>query len=85
MNSLKVVLVTPEGKLFDGEANHVNVPGTIGSFGIYYNHAPIISTLQKGAIKIHTKNEEKIFHVENGVVEVLKNQISILVEGVLNA
>lgn len=80
MKKLKVVFVTPEGKLYDGEADYVNLPGSSGSFGVYPYHAALISTLQPGTVEIATPQEKKSYQVESGVVEVLNNQVSILVE-----
>lgn len=85
MKTLKVTFVTPEGKLFEGEANYVNLPGTNGNFGVYPDHAAIISTLQNGKVEIATNQEVKSFNVESGVVEVLNNQVSILVEKTIHA
>lgn len=85
MKNLKVIFVTPEGKLFDGEANYVNIPGTDGNFGVYPDHAAIISTLQKGKVEIATSKEVQTFYVESGVVEVLNNNVSILVEKIVHA
>ncbi len=85
MKKLKVVFVTPEGKLFDGEANYVNIPGSNGSFGVYPDHAALISTLQNGKVEISTNQEIKSFNVDSGVVEVLNNQVSILVEKLVHA
>ncbi len=85
MKTLKVSFVTPEGKIFEGEANYVNVPGSCGSFGIYPDHAAIISTLQAGKLEIANSNELQSYQVESGIVEVLNNQVSILVEKIVNA
>ncbi len=85
MKSLKVIFVTPEGKLFDGEANYVNIPGSNGNFGVYPDHAALISTLQNGKVEIATNQEIKSYLVDSGVVEVLNNQVSILVEKIIHA
>jgi F-type H+-transporting ATPase subunit epsilon len=76
---VKVEIITPEKKLYSGEANLVKVPGTMGSFEIMKNHAPIISTLQKGQVKILDQNDKPVlFDIESGVIEVNKNMITIL-------
>ena len=74
-------IITPEKKLFAGEIKLVKVPGTKGSFEILKNHAPIISTLDSGQVKI-VDNEDKttIFEIEGGVVEAKANNIIILAE-----
>jgi F-type H+-transporting ATPase subunit epsilon len=75
-------ILTPDKKVFEGEVTSVTVPGTLGSFQILKDHAPIISTLEDGPVIIKNKTEEQIFIIKGGVVEVLKNKIVVLAEGV---
>ncbi len=74
-------IVTPDKKIFSGEITLVKVPGTSGSFEVLKNHAPIISTLEKGTVKVidEEKNEHQ-FEIDKGVIEVNKNKIIILAE-----
>ena len=75
------VILTPQKKVYSGEVKLVKVPGSKGSFEILQNHAPIISVLDKGQLKLITKDDEtKKFLVDGGVVEVVDNKIIILVE-----
>ena len=72
-------IISPEKTLYNGEVSYVNIPGSDGSFGILKNHAPLISTLGEGTVKIKDEsNEEKLFEIKGGVAEVLKNNIVIL-------
>ena len=73
---LKLKIVTPERVEFDGQVERVVVPGTQGQFEILTNHAPIISTLQKGIV-VYDVNELPIL---GGFVEVQKNEVSLCVE-----
>lgn len=75
-------ILTPDKKIFEGEVTAVTVPGTMGSFQILRDHAPIISTLEDGPVIIKTKADEEIIIIKGGVVEVLKNKIIVLAEGV---
>jgi len=76
-----VEIITPEKKIFSGESDMVRVPGTSGSFQILKNHAPIISTLEKGTINVRTPdNTEYNFEIESGLVECKDNKIIILIE-----
>ncbi|MES2827449.1 MAG: ATP synthase F1 subunit epsilon [Bacteroidota bacterium] len=75
-------ILTPDKKVFEGEVTSVTVPGTMGSFQILRDHAPIISTLEDGPVIIKTKASEDTFIIKGGVVEVLKNKIIVLAEGV---
>jgi F-type H+-transporting ATPase subunit epsilon len=74
-------IITPEKKLFSGEVKLVKVPGSKGSFEILKNHAPIISTLEQGKIKILSpEGNETFFTIGGGVVEAKENKIIILAE-----
>jgi len=74
-------IITPDKKVFEGEVKLVKLPGSKGSFEILKNHAPIISTLEKGTIKIQDEaGKEHIFEVDGGVVENKANKIIVLVE-----
>jgi F-type H+-transporting ATPase subunit epsilon len=74
-------IITPDKKVFEGEVNLVQLPGSKGSFTILKNHAPIISTLDKGIIKVvDVSGKEHLFNVSGGVVENLANKVVVLVE-----
>ena len=74
MLSLKIV--SPERIEFAGEVASVKVPGTKGNFEILQNHAPIISTLQKGIVEYDGQQ----LAILGGFVEVQKNEVSLCVE-----
>lgn len=85
MKEFYLEILTPSKKVFEGNILSVTVPGTVGEFQVLFNHAPIISTLEIGRIKIKTSNEpEQIFSVSTGVVEVLHNKVLILVKSIEN-
>ena len=74
-------IIAPDQKLYSGEVDLVQVPGSKGSFEILRNHAPIISTLEQGRIKIvDQKGSTTFFDVHGGVIEVKNNKIIILAE-----
>jgi len=74
-------IVTPDKKIFEGEITLIQLPGSKGSFTILNNHAPIISTLEAGTIKVHdSANKEHFFKINGGVVEQLSNKLVVLVE-----
>ncbi len=74
-------IISPDKKLYSGDVVNLNVPGTKGPFMILKNHAPIISTLEKGAIKILEKDGKRTsFEVDGGVIEVKNNKIIVLAE-----
>jgi F-type H+-transporting ATPase subunit epsilon len=74
-------IVTPDEKIYSGNVKLVQVPGSDGSFEILKNHAPIISTLGKGKVKV-VEEDDKIlyFEIDKGVIEVNKNKIILLAE-----
>ena len=73
-------IITPEKNVYSGEVEMVNLPGSDGSFGILKDHAPIVSTLKEGEIKVVEAGGEKTFAVNGGVVEVNNNKIIVLAE-----
>ena len=78
---LKLKIVSPERIEFDGEVEQVVVPGTRGQFEILTNHAPIISSLDKGTVRYAVSGGEKqTLDITGGFVEVQKNVVSLCVE-----
>lgn len=76
-------IISPAGKIFDGDVKLVSVPGSDGSFEVLDNHAPIVSTLEAGKIKvIHANGGEDMFEISSGVIEVMNNHIHILADTV---
>ena len=77
---LQLRIVSPEKIEFDGVIESVIVPGTMGQFEILSDHAPIISTLQKGMVEYTTKEGKTSLEIQGGFVEVQKNVVSLCVE-----
>lgn len=77
---LTLRIVSPEKVVFDGEVENVTVPGTLGSFEILKDHAPIISSLEKGTVEYTTKEGRHQMEIEGGFVEVKRNEVSLCVE-----
>ena len=76
-------IITPDRRIYSGEVKLVQLPGTVGSFEILKNHAPIISTLDKGKIKVEEENGQVLyFEVDGGIVENKDNKIIVLVESI---
>lgn len=75
-------ILTPEQKLFSGDVYGVQLPGVVGSFEVLDRHAPLISALKQGKIKVlKTKSDNVFFAIQSGFVEVLDNKATVLVEG----
>lgn len=78
---LQLKVVSPEKVMFDGTIESIVVPGTLGRFEILVDHAPIISSLEKGEVEFTKSDGEKIqFNIHGGFVEVQKNVVSLCVE-----
>ncbi len=75
---MQLEILTPDKKLYSGEASSVTVPGSVGSFTVLNDHAPIVSTLEKGEIMVNSGATK--FTIKSGVIEVLKNKVIILAE-----
>lgn len=80
---MNLVILSPEREIFSGKVKSIKVPGSSGSFEMLENHAPIVSSLDAGEVRILKDNGEKMtFRVEGGFVEMLNNEVSLLVAGV---
>lgn len=79
---MQLDILTPDKKVFSGEVISVSVPGAKGSFEVLNNHAPIISTLEKGMVKLNGKDGKMEFEITGGVIEVLDNKVIVLAESI---
>ena len=77
---MNVRIIKPDSTVFEGQASLLQLPGTNGLFEILENHAPIISSLAPGKIRIQTDDGEKTFDIKAGVVKGQKNNILVLVQ-----
>ncbi len=80
---MTVDILTPEKKLYSGEATAVQLPGINGSFQILKNHAALISALKQGVVKVDAEKDSKSFTITGGFCEVLNNKVTVLVEGLI--
>ncbi len=77
-----VDIITPDRKVFSGEATAVTFPGSEGQFQVLTDHAPLVSTLGQGPIVVQGITGQQTFTVDGGVVEVLQNNVLVLAEAV---
>ena len=76
---MQLEIITAESQLYSGEVTSVKLPGMDGEFEILNNHAPVISTLNKGIIRvIDNNNKTENFEVNGGVIEMQNNKLIIL-------
>ena len=81
---MQIEIITPDSKVFEGEIVSVRVPGKKGSFQVLKDHAPIISTLEKGpVVLVKTTGQELKYDIDGGVIEVKENKIILLAEAIV--
>jgi F-type H+-transporting ATPase subunit epsilon len=79
---MQLEILTPEKKIYSGDVYGVQLPGVSGLFEVLDKHAPMVSALAKGKMKILTnKTSVELFDIQGGFVEVLNNKATVLVEG----
>ncbi|HLK29738.1 MAG TPA: ATP synthase F1 subunit epsilon [Puia sp.] len=80
---MNLEILTPEKKIFSGDVYGVQLPGITGSFEVLDKHAPLVSALKNGRLKIlkDKNNHLAYFDIQDGFVEVINNAVAVLVEG----
>ena len=73
-------LVSPERELFSGEVDQVDAPGTEGDFGVLADHAPFMTTLKEGHVKVSNNGVVTVFAIEGGFADVTPDGLTILAE-----
>jgi F-type H+-transporting ATPase subunit epsilon len=83
MAELNLEIIAPSKSVFKGEIKSITVPGTKGRFQVLKNHAPIISTLEVGMIKVDLPNgNTNHYSTADGTIEVLGNKVLVLVDSI---
>jgi F-type H+-transporting ATPase subunit epsilon len=78
---MKLEIITPDKKIYEGDIRSIRVPGKKGSFQVLKDHAPIISTLENGHVFIVDQEGKEIkLEIHGGVIEVKMNKIILLAE-----
>lgn len=81
---MQIEILTPEKKVYEGDVSIATFPGTDGSFQVLDNHAPLISLLSEGVVEYKTKSgSRETVKITGGVVEVLRNKVILLADGVV--
>ncbi|MBI4978403.1 MAG: ATP synthase F1 subunit epsilon [Spirochaetes bacterium] len=83
MSAFQYTIVTPDGDSIGGECESLFVPTGNGVIGILAHHAPLLSELSFGEVRIVNGADTKRYFIENGYVEVLRNKVSLMVERVI--
>jgi F-type H+-transporting ATPase subunit epsilon len=75
---MQVDILTPDKVLFSGEATSVKLPGSAGQFEVLNNHAPLVSSLDAGNVRVRSAQGDQNFAIKGGVVEVTKDKVVVL-------
>ena len=86
MAIIRVEIVSAEGEIFSGDAAMVFAPGQLGEMGIAPRHAPLLTDLRPGEVRVQTpEGEEQFFYVSGGVLEIQPQLITVLADSALRA
>ncbi len=78
---MRLEIIAPDKEIFAGEVSLVQLPGIDGLFEVLSHHAPMISALQKGKVKlVDTQSQTQFFDINGGVVEILNDKVLVLAE-----
>lgn len=83
-SQLQLNIISAEKKIFSGKASKVIIPGISGDFGVYPDHAPLVSPLKPGTISYTINGEEHTIEVSGGIAEVINKEVTICVENATN-
>lgn len=82
MDELSLEIITPEKPVFKDTIDVVTIPGTVGSFQVLKNHAPLISSFEIGVIKVKKTSVESFYTTSGGTVEVNSNKVLVLADSI---
>ena len=87
MATMRIDVVSAEASIYSGEAEFVVLPGIMGELGIYPRHAPLITQIKAGTVRIKVpgKDEEELVFVQGGFLEVQPHQINVLSDTAIRA
>ena len=83
--TIHVDIVSAEGSIYSGDADRVFVPGKMGELGIAPRHAPLLTALRPGAVRVQTTEGEKAFYITGGILEIQPHLVSVLADSALHA
>ena len=83
--TIHVDIVSAEGAIFSGDADMVFAPAKMGELGIAPRHAPLLTDLKPGSVRVQTSDGEKLFYVTGGVLEIQPHLVTVLADSALHA
>jgi F-type H+-transporting ATPase subunit epsilon len=84
MATLHLEIITPDAKVFEGDAEFVELPGAEGIMGIFPMHEALVTELQAGELKITRKGQVEVLAIGEGFAEITATSIGILTDGAIN-
>jgi F-type H+-transporting ATPase subunit epsilon len=84
-DKLQFSLVSPERELFSGSVDQVDAPGSEGDFGVLAGHAPFMTALKEGAVRVHNDGQITVYEVRGGFADVTPEGLTILAEYAVEA
>jgi F-type H+-transporting ATPase subunit epsilon len=86
MATIHVDIVSAEGEIFSGEASMVFAPAVMGDIGIAPRHAPLLTTLKPGEVRVQTPaGDEQFFYVSGGAIEIQPHLVTVLADTAVRA
>ena len=87
MSTIRIDVVSAEESIYSGDAEFVVLPGIMGELGIYPRHAPLITQIKAGTVRIKVpgKEEEELVYVQGGILEVQPSHINVLSDTAIRA
>jgi F-type H+-transporting ATPase subunit epsilon len=87
MSTIRIDVVSAEESIYSGDAEFVVLPGIMGELGIYPRHAPLITQIKAGTVRIKVpgKEEEELVYVQGGILEVQPHHITVLSDTAIRA
>jgi F-type H+-transporting ATPase subunit epsilon len=84
-DKLRFSLVSPERELFAGLVDQVDAPGSEGDFGVLAGHAPFMTTLREGPVRVHNDGKITVYEVRGGFADVTPDGLTVLAEHAVEA
>ena len=84
-DKLHFSLVSPERELFSGLVDQVDAPGSEGDFGVLAGHAPFMTTLKEGSLRVHADGRITVYDVRGGFADVTPDGLTVLAEHAVEA
>ncbi len=84
-NTLKLEIITPDAKVFEGDVEFVELPGAEGDMGVFPQHEALVTELKAGELKITQKGQVQVMAIGEGFAEITATSIGVLTDGAVNA